>query len=235
MAIGLSHLFSSMAGSVAGITYFRNRYASIVMRERVTPVDPRTVPQQTVRARMSAGVASWQALSDANRQSWEIYASGTPWKNSLAQDVRLTGFNMYLSVLLAAQMINPTLNVALLATAFCTPGLNIQPKVTFSPCVGGSAGFNINFVNPHPTDNMRVGVHISTAQNTTVNFWKGPYDSTNYQSTNSIPPGFGTTINYKLLTVDKRYFLRIRCWNNTQKTLVSSPMLLHRDASACTP
>jgi hypothetical protein len=184
---------------------------------------------------MSAGVASWQALSDANRQSWEIYASGTPWKNSLAQDVRLTGFNMYLSVLLAAQMINPTLNVALLATAFCTPGLNIQPKVTFSPCVGGSAGFNINFVNPHPTDNMRVGVHISTAQNTTVNFWKGPYDSTNYQSTNSIPPGFGTTINYKLLTVDKRYFLRIRCWNNTQKTLVSSPMLLHRDASACTP
>lgn len=235
MAIALSHLFSQMVGSVAGTTFFFNRYASIVMRSRVTPTDPSTAAQQTVRARMSAAVSAWQNLTAANRLSWEVYATGTPWHNSLGQDVRLTGFNMYLSVRLAAQKINPGLNPALLDTAHCTPGLNVHPALSFSPCIPPGAGFVLSVYNPHPTDNMRVGVHLSTAQNLSINFWKGPYDSAAYVSTASIPPGFGTTIAYKSLVAGKRYFLRARGWNSTQKTLVSSPIHLQQDAVTCVP
>lgn len=235
MAIALSHLFSSMVGSVAGTTYFFNRYASIVLRSRVTPTDPNTAAQQTVRTRMSSAVSDWQALTAANRLSWEVYAAGTPWLNSLGQDVRLTGFSMYLAIRLSAQKINPFMNTALLDTAHCTPGMNVHPELSFSPCVGGTAGFNLDIINPHPTDNMRVGVHLSTAQNTSINFWKGPYDSTAYVSTGSIPAGFGTVIAYKSLVAGKRYFLRVRGWNNTQKTLVSTPVLLQQDAVTCAP
>ncbi len=235
MAIGISHLFSSMSGSVAGITYFRNRYAAIVMRERVTPVDPGTAFQVLVRTRMSAAVSWWQSLSADDRQSWEIYAEGTPWVNSLGNDVRLTGFNMYLSTRLAVIHINPAIVPALLNTACCVPGLNIRPQISFSPCSGGTAGFNVNIINPHPTDNMRVGVQISTAQNTSINFWKGPYSPRDYVSSGSIPPGFGTVFAYKFLIAGKRYFLRVRGFNDTLKTLVSSPMYLQQDASTCTP
>lgn len=233
MAICLSHVFSQMVGSVGGITYFYNRYASIVARNRTTPTDPNTSYQQTVRTRMSAAVSAWQALTPANRLSWELYASGTPWLNALGQDVRLPGFSMYLSVRLAAQKINPAMNTALLDTAHCTPGMNIHPELTFSLCIGGTAGFVLDIRNPHPTDNMRVGIHLSTAQNTSINFWKGPYDPTAYVSTGSIPPGNSTPVAYKSLVAGKRYFLRIRGWNNTQKTLVSTPIHLQRDAVPC--
>lgn len=222
-----------MAGSVAGITYFRNRYASIVARNRTIPTDPATAWQTNVRTRFSAAVTAWQGLSSSNRQSWEFYALGTPWTNSLGDDVRLTGFSMYLAVRLAVAQIWPTVNFALLNTAYCTPGLNVQPEVTFSICTGGGSGFTVNLRNPHPTDNMRVGVQISSAKNTTVNFWAGPYVPGSYQRSSSIAPGASTAINYNTLTNGKRYFLRLRAWNDTQKTLVSSPYHVHHEAGTC--
>jgi hypothetical protein len=234
MAIVKSHLFSVMAGSVGGITYLRNRYGSIVARSRTTPTDPNTPDQQSQRSKLSAGVAAWKALTPAERLSWEHYAKFTPWFNSLGDEIRLTGFNMYLSVRLTAQNINPTMNTSLLNTACCVPGLMIHPEVSFSGCSGGVAGFCVDLVNPHPTDNMRVGIQISPAQSTSVNFYVGPYDKSSYSSTASIPPGFGTSVCYKNLCAGMRYFLRIRCWNNTLKTIVSSPLYLHCDASACT-
>ena len=225
MAIALSHLFSRMSGSVGGTTYFRNRYAAIVLRSRVTPTDPATAGQVVVRTRFSAAVTAWQALTATERNSWEMYADGTPWVNSIGDDVRLTGFNMYLAVRLAVLKINPGANPALLATASCVPGLNIQPKFSLSAGSAPNVGFLLSLTHPHPTDNMRVGVHVSTAQNTSVNFWKGPYDINQYQSCASIPAGLGTTLEWKSLTLGKRYFLRIRAWNSTQRVLVSSPTL----------
>lgn len=233
MAICRSHLFSQMVGSVAGITYFHNRYATIVARNRVKPTDPASGYQTTRRTYMSAAVSAWQALTNAQRETWEFYASGTPWTNALGDEVRLTGMNMYIAVRLSALTINPTMNTALLNEAHCIPGMNIDPEISFSACSGGGAGFKVDIVNPHPTDNMRVGIQISTAQRTSVNFWKGPYDPANYVSTASIPAGFGTSVEYKTLTSGARYFLRIRGWNNTLKTLVSNPMYFHCDASAC--
>jgi len=226
MAIALSHLFTQIVGSVNGITYFHNRYASICARARVVPVDPRTFPQQTVRARMSAAVSRWQALAADQRLSWETYAAGTPWLNSLGQDTRLTGFNMYIAVCLAVLRINPTADMDLLKTAYCLPGMFILPDFYFTFPAAPNTGFILNFSNPHATDSMRIGVHMSTAQNTSVNFWKGPYHAPSYKSTAAIAPGFGLAVNYLGLTAGKRYFMRIRAWNSTQKTLISSPTLV---------
>ena len=225
MAIALSHLFSQIVGSVGGTTFFHNRYARICARTRVTPTDPNTAAQQVVRAQMSAAVTRWQGLSNAQRESWEVYAAGTPWKNSLGQDVRLTGFNMYIGVCLAVLRINPGANMALLNTAYCIPGLFILPDYYFSPPSAPDNGIVLHLTNPHSTDSMRVGVHVSTPQSVSVNFWKGPYDVNLYSSCAAIPAGLGTTLSWKSLTVGQKYFVRIRAWNSTQKTLISSPTL----------
>jgi len=234
MAIALSHLFSQIVGSVGGTTFFYNRYSRICARTRVIPTDPNTAAQQTVRAQMSAAVSRWQNLTADQRESWEVYAADTPWKNSLGQDVRLTGFNMYIGVCLAVQRINPSANMALLNTAYCTPGLFILPDYYFSPPSAPDNGIVLYLTNPHATDSMRVGVHVSTAQPLSVNFWKGPYDVSKYASCASIPAGFGTSMSWKNLTVGSRYFVRIRAWNSTQKTLISSPTLDHFIALAGT-
>lgn len=233
MAICRSHIFSQIVGSVAGITYFYNRYGSIVCRDRVVPVDPATVGQQTVRSLMSAAVAAWQALSQSDRDSWSDYASLTPWTNALGDDCRLTGFNMYIAVRLAVLRINPTANMSLLNRAHCTPGMFVQPEITFGICSGGTDGFKLQLKNIHPTNNMRCGVHISTPQNLSVNFWKGPYDYNSHRSTISTAPGGIATLTYNNLSKLKKYFLRIRAWDSTAKTRISTPVHVSRVTAPC--
>ena len=235
MAIGLSHLFSQMVGSVGGTTYFFNRYASICMRSRVTPTDPNTPAQQTVRTRMSAAVSAWQGLSNAQREGWKGFADYTPWVNSLGQDCRLSAINMYLAIRLAALQIVPTIPSTDFDSPPCTPGLFPQCRIGITPCTSGvmQVGFKVTISNTHPTSTIRVGIHLSTAQNTTINFWKGPYDSSAYAISIPVPPTFGTSIDFTRLTRDMRYFLKFRVLDVTNNNHVSSPWLDHYDADYC--
>ena len=235
MAIARSHLFSQIVGSVGGVTYFYNRYATIILRSRVSPVDPNTPAQQTVRTRFSASMAAWQALTQVQRDAWEIYASGTPWVNSLSDDVRLPGMNMYLSVRLAALKINPLIPLGDFDLPPCTPGLFPQETVSLSPCTSGvlNAGFKLGIVNNHPTATVVLGVHMSSAQNLSVNFWDGPYDDRSYFATPPIAPTFGISTDRIGLIPDKRYFLRYRLLNASDNNIVSSPWHCSVVASFC--
>lgn len=235
MAIGISPIFSQLSGSIGAFTCFWNRYCSIVIRNRVVPVDPNTPAQQTVRTRMSASVAAWQGLTDAQREAWHQFADGTPWHNALGQEIRLAGSQMYHAIRLAALHIDNTIPVATFNLPPCTPGLFTQPRWSFGPCTSGifNAGFVVNITNIHPTNAIKVGVHRSTAQNTSINFWKGPYDTRNYQVIGPIPAGasFGTDIVG--LVNGKRYFMRFRSLDVTCNNVVSSPWHGFADAAFC--
>jgi len=235
MAIGRSHLFSQIVGSVGGVTYFFNRYAAIVLRNRVVPVDPATAAQVTVRTRMSAAMSAWQSMTQVERDAWENFSNHTPWKNSLGQDCRLTSVSMYLSMRLAALQIDPTLPSTNFDLPPCIPGLFQQFQIVIIPCTSGvlEIGFKLSVTNTHPTDTIKVGVQISTAQNTSINFWKGPYDPAGYQVLGPILPTFGVTRDYIRLTLGKRYFLRFSALNVTSGNLVSSPWHCDADAAYC--
>lgn len=224
MAIGLSHLFTQIVGSVAGTTYFYNRYASIVMRSRVVPTDPSTPAQQTVRTRMSASVSAWQSLTNLQREVWKDFADNTPWVNSLGQDCRLSSLNMYLSIRLAALQILPTLPSSSFDAPPCTPGLFPHCHYSISPCNSGifQIGFSVNITNLLSSGSIRVGIHRSTAQNTSINFWKGPYDVSAYFTTPPIPPGFSVPFDFIRLALGKRYFLKFRVLDVTNNNNVSS-------------
>lgn len=235
MAICRSHLFSALAGSIGGITYLRNRYCAIVARARVTPVDPATDAQALVRARFSATMAAWQALSISQRDEWEWFASGTPWNNHLGEECRLTGLGIYMSIRLAALQIDPTIPSATFDSPQCTPGLFPRELIDIEPCTSGvlNQGFKITVVNNHPTCAIKLGFHMSSAQNRSINFWKGPYDNRSYFVSASILPTFGVTIAKIGLIAGSRYFLKVRVLDDTNKNLVSSDWYTHADAEFC--
>lgn len=49
------------------------------------PANPNTEAQQTVRAKMADAVSAWQALTDEQKESYNLSASGT----------RMTGYNLF--------------------------------------------------------------------------------------------------------------------------------------------
>lgn len=235
MALFKSTYFAQIVNKLAGTVFYYSRYGTIIGRNWVMPVDPNTVPQQTVRARFSGAMAAWQGLTAAQRAAWEAFAADTPWQNGLSDDVHLPGMNMYLSIRLAALKIDPTIPVANFDLPPCTPGLFHQELVTLFPCTSGvlQVGFKINIVNHDPVNSVMLGVHMSTAQNTSVNFWKGPYDDRSYFVLGPIAPTFGVSVDKLGLALGKRYFLKLRILDSTNKNHVSSPWHDYIDAAYC--
>lgn len=85
------------SGSYQGVTSSRNRFGQYV-RARATPVNPGSVQQGVVRARMSANAAAWRALSGAQREGWESLGASMSRTDSLGQTYTLNGFMAYCSV-----------------------------------------------------------------------------------------------------------------------------------------
>jgi len=82
-------------GSVGGQTHSRNRFGNYV-RSRTTPVNPQSSRQNLIRAAVAALAPQWSnVLSQAQRDSWEVYGDAITRTNKLGQQIKLTGFNMF--------------------------------------------------------------------------------------------------------------------------------------------
>lgn len=85
------------SGSYQGITSSRNRFGQYV-RTRATPVNPNTIYQSAVRARLATNSVNWRTLSDADRLSWTSFGSGITRTDSLGQYYTLTGIQAFVLV-----------------------------------------------------------------------------------------------------------------------------------------
>lgn len=85
------------SGSQASQTSSRNRFGQYV-RNRATPVQPRTPAQLNQRALMSTNSAAWRALTDAQRAGWASLGAMMSRSDSLGQVYTLNGFMAYCSV-----------------------------------------------------------------------------------------------------------------------------------------
>lgn len=91
-----SPVYSQASGSIAGITYSHNR-GGMYTRARVTPTDPSSGRQQTVRAAMGVLAPYWgETLTQAQRDAWDLYGDNVPWLNPLGQTIYLTGQQHFL-------------------------------------------------------------------------------------------------------------------------------------------
>lgn len=85
-----------ISGSIGGTVYSHNS-AGAYIRNRSVPVNPNTDRQVAVRNAVRAITIAWaNALSQAQRDAWDVYAANVDWLNALGQVIHLTGLNHFI-------------------------------------------------------------------------------------------------------------------------------------------
>lgn len=86
-----SPIVGEFRGRIGGIVYSRNK-GGMYARLGSPPTNPQTSRQQITRSILGGESSKWSAaLTAAERDSWDVYAAANPIKNSLGQDVFITG------------------------------------------------------------------------------------------------------------------------------------------------
>ncbi len=83
------------SGKQGGIVWSHNRGGPYI-RNRGIPTNPNTDRQVVIRNAVRALTIAWQlALTQLQREAWDLYAHNVSWKNALGQSISLTGLNHY--------------------------------------------------------------------------------------------------------------------------------------------
>jgi len=86
---------ADIRGSMGGVTFSKNRFGNY-MRNRITPVDPKSARQLFMRALTGSTASRWlNTLTQAQRDAWEVYANSIVMTNKLGAAIKITGFNHY--------------------------------------------------------------------------------------------------------------------------------------------
>lgn len=90
MAI-IQPIHGSMRGRIGANVYSHNKGGDYV-RLGTTPTNPQTSRQQDTRNALGLLAAYWTSgLTQAQRDAWDVYAEANPIKNSLGQDILISG------------------------------------------------------------------------------------------------------------------------------------------------
>lgn len=161
-------------GSVAGNVFSRNRFGAY-LRSRVVPVNPNSSRQQVMRAAVQTITQRWKnTLTDAQRAGWAAYAAAVAWTNKLGETQYLTGFNMYVRTNVFLTQIGGTV---------------VDAAPTELSLASGDASFSIaaseatQLITVTFDDNLDwageddayMAVYCGTPQNSTRNFYAGPW------------------------------------------------------------
>lgn len=91
----ISPIHGSMRGRIGGNVYSHNKGGDYV-RLGTAPTNPQTSRQQTTRSQLGTFAASWTTtLTQAQRDAWDVYAAANPVKNSLGEDILISGLAWY--------------------------------------------------------------------------------------------------------------------------------------------
>lgn len=167
-----SPIIASGGGSLAGMTLSRNR-GGLYLRGRSNPVNPSSGAQVEIRTYFGNLSTRWQSLTDAQREAWTTYAQNVTVKNSLGEDITLTGHQMYIRN-----------NTARLLAGFneVDDGPTEFSSDVLSPVSISADGpgdqFSVTFEETDDwvdEDDAGLLVYGSRQQAPTINYFKGPY------------------------------------------------------------
>lgn len=229
MAKILSHVWSSISGSVGGITYFNGPHAAIIARARTNPVQPSTLFQSMAKSAWNGANATWESLAVAVQNLWNDYAL-TVVHQGKQGNYTVTGRSLF--------MAGRSLQNYLLLRGLETPAL-----VTTAPATNGfllPSGFNVTApfaagtgigiaVTADLVDDTNVYISVSGAFEKERNFWKGPWASRNAVA-QVVPAGTSVTVDILGLLLGKRYFVRVKCVSDDASPRVSEQWFGHGEA-----
>lgn len=90
-----SDIIGDARGKLGGNVHTKGRFGAVA-RAKVSPVQPRSSFQRSVRSRFTAQSKGWSGLlTDAMRAAWESFARANPVKDVFGMTRILTGHQMY--------------------------------------------------------------------------------------------------------------------------------------------
>lgn len=92
--IKYSALVSDVRNKLNGSVLSKNRYGNYI-RNKTTPVNPQTTPQQNARAALAANSQAWAGLTEAQRLSWKALAAELPFTDIFGDSKILAANSMY--------------------------------------------------------------------------------------------------------------------------------------------
>lgn len=181
-------------GSVGGTVFSRNK-SGAYMKQRTAPINPKTILQSQIRALVALVSASWRtATTAAQKAAWAVYASNVPAKNKLGEVINLSGFNQFVKSNLAAQ------NAGLSAIAdapivFTLPGEDPTLAAVVSEAAQTIAVTFDATRDWCDQDDAALLVYMGTPQDTSINFFDGPWRFAGKIEGDSVtPPTTGATV-----------------------------------------
>lgn len=224
---GISHIFSTMRGSVAGVTYLTTPSGQIIGRQRTIPVNPRTSKQTEIRSQFANSAGAWEALSDADRLDWQVYAD-TLGTGKTGRQLFIANYSLakYMAVNSSGIMTPDT-------TPPTDPGVLAISDVAPIAYVGPGTGVSIAWTNPN-ADSVAALIQISTQQTVARNRFQGPFRSDNLTvqetagSTSSFYEFDGLVDGYV-------YFIRIKFVTNDTPHRCSPAYIVRAVAATVAP
>ena len=157
-------------GKIGGHVASANR-AGAYFRTKVTPVNPQTAAQTTVRNRLSGLSSGWRALTAAQRSAWNAAVSEFA-KTDIFGDLRNpSGFNLYQrlnnNLLTCGEAVNSTPPAPVAVDAFTSISLSAEDATQ-------AEAFDLTF-SPNVEDDHLVKVYATPPLSAGVGFVKSEY------------------------------------------------------------
>lgn len=95
MIIKPSIAFEDMRGSAGGVTASKNK-SRLYVKNRISPRNPNTSAQSTVRSRMTSHSKAWRSLTQSQRDAWDESSKTTTGRRELGEAAKISGFNYFM-------------------------------------------------------------------------------------------------------------------------------------------
>jgi len=180
MAKIVSHIASSIRGSIAGITYLTTPSGAIIARQRVIPVNPNTSAQAKIRSALGGAAFQWTTLTDAQRKAWNDAAGTTSYLLGRAISTPGDGRALFVAT---GSFVKYLYAQGILDTSFDGVAPNttgVPPLQVINIAYGGAAGttgMSVKLVNEHESRDMRCLIWKGVQVNASRGYYDGPWDS----------------------------------------------------------
>lgn len=164
----------TIIGKLGSTVFQRNQYGNLA-RQRVSGVNPNSLPQQLVRGQMAAMSARWKdVLTAAQRLGWKDYSTGTPLPNNRGGNSIVGGRQMFLRFNVAWTLSG----ASPVDDAPATPG--VATPIVLALNASTTVGLQILGVNPAVPTSGLVQVRYSIPLNQSVEYYKNPWTTAFY-------------------------------------------------------